>query len=92
MPGVVRADTDTAGGTIRSSGQSSVYVENKLVIVDGDPVDPHGTGEHAGATMVASGTSNTFINNKKVCFEGDTATCGHAATGSSKAYFGGIPE
>jgi uncharacterized Zn-binding protein involved in type VI secretion len=90
MPGVVRADVDTAGGTIRASGNSTVYVNNKLVIVDGDPVDPHGPGEHAGATMVASGSSNTFINNKKVCFAGDLATCGDAATGSGNAFFGGI--
>lgn len=90
MPGVVRADVDTAGGTIRASGNSTVYVNNKLVIVDGDPVDPHGTGEHAGATMVASGTSNTLIGGIPICFAGDLATCGHAATGSSDAFFGGV--
>lgn len=91
MPGVVRADVDTAGGgTIRASGNSTVYVNNKLVIVDGDPVDSHGSGEHAGATMVASSTSNTFINNIAVCFKGDLATCGDPATGSDDAFFGGI--
>ena len=85
MKGICR-DNDTAGGDLIPT-QDFVFVDGNLVIVDNDPVQGHGVGEHAGPTMIAS-TANVFINNIAVCNEGDSATCGHLATGSSNVFVG----
>ena len=60
MKGICR-DNDTAGGDLIPT-QDFVFVDGNLVIVDNDPVQGHGVGEHAGPTMIAS-TANVFINN-----------------------------
>ena len=85
MPGISR-DNDTAGGDLIPS-QSTVKVNNELVIVHGDAVAGHGPGEHAGPTMVA-GSNKVFIGRIAVCNAGDLATCGHAATGSGDVNVG----
>ena len=85
MKGICR-DNDTAGGDLIPT-QDFVFVDGNLVIVDNDPVQGHGVGEHSGPTMIAS-TANVFINNIRVCKAGDLATCGHPATGSSTVLIG----
>jgi uncharacterized Zn-binding protein involved in type VI secretion len=87
MPGVCR-DNDTAGGDLIPS-QTTVYVDNELVILDGDDVEGHGVGEHAGPTMVASINTTVRIGGKLVCVAGDEATCGDVATGSDRVSIAG---
>ncbi len=76
---------DLAGGALVPS-QSTVYFNGKLVIVDGDAVQPHGIGPHAAATV--SGTSSVKIGGKAIVKTGDTASCGDIATGSSTVIIG----
>jgi len=85
MPGICR-DNDTAGGDLIPS-QTTVYANGEEVIVDGDSVADHGPGLHAGPTMEA-GSNSVYIGGIAVCNAEDTATCGHAATGSSDVFVG----
>lgn len=81
MPGVSR-DSDTAGGDLIPS-QSTVKINNELVIVDGDSVAGHGDFPHIPQTISASINSTVKIGNKSIVVAGDTADiCGDAATGS----------
>jgi len=86
MPGICRDGVDAAGGALIKT-QTTVFANNNLVIVHGDPVTPHGPGLHAGPTMIA-GSDNVFIGGIAVCNAGDLATCGHAASGSSDVFVG----
>jgi len=87
MPGISR-DNDSAGGDLIPS-QSSVYANNEEVIVNGDGVAPHAPliPPHISASMVA-GSNKVFVENKAVVNAGDSATCGHAASGSSDVFVG----
>ena len=88
MPGISR-DNDTAGGDLIPS-QSTVKVNNELVIVHGDKVEPHDPGgvhSTPQPTMIA-GSNNVFIGGKAVVNAGDAATCGHLATGSGDVSVG----
>ena len=81
MPGIARAGTDTAGGTIAGAVVPGVRVNGSPVAVQGATVAPHGGGGHGSATM--SGASGTVrAGGHFVCRAGDLATCGHVATGS----------
>tara|TARA_B100001964_G_C14096179_1_gene537112 strand:- start:497 stop:760 length:264 start_codon:yes stop_codon:yes gene_type:complete len=86
MPGICRDGVDAAGGALIKT-QTTVFANNNLVIVHGDPVTAHGPGLHAGPTMIA-GSDNVFIGGIAVCNAGDLATCGHAASGSSDVFVG----
>ena len=56
MPGIhIDGHTRVCGATTTVSGQSNVYVETKLVSVDGDP-NSHGAG------ALSAGSNNVFIN------------------------------
>ena len=81
MPGIVRKESDSAGGPL-SSGSNDVYANNKKVARIGDSVTGHGRGRHGGPVM-AEGASTVFANNIPVSRAGDKADCGHNATGSS---------
>lgn len=85
MPGISR-DIDTAGGDLIPS-QATVFANSELVIVNGDEVKNHGSGDHAAATMIA-GSNNVFIGGVAVVNAGDLATCGDAATGSANVKVG----
>ena len=85
MPGISR-DNDTAVGDLIPS-QTTVFANNKLVIVDGDDVAGHGPGAHASPTMIA-GSNNVFIGGVAVVNAGDLATCGDASTGSANVNVG----
>lgn len=82
MHGIACKTLDTAGGVQLAGQQDFVFVEGHLVVLKGDPVQPHGSGEHGGPVM-AEGSPFVFINGIPVCREGHLATCGHASTGSS---------
>jgi uncharacterized Zn-binding protein involved in type VI secretion len=87
MPGVSR-DNDTAGGDLIPS-QSTVTVENQLVIVDKDGVAGHGPPPHIPQTISATINSNVYIGSKLVVVQGDPAdVCGEPATGSGTVTIG----
>jgi uncharacterized Zn-binding protein involved in type VI secretion len=80
-------DSDTAGGDIIAS--ASVTKFNDLaVVLDNDAVVGHGPGEHGGPTIPAGINTKVKVEDKLVVVAGDTATCGHAATGSSDVNIG----
>lgn len=68
MPAAHRQDDSRAcGATTIVSGQATVFVNNKLWAVAGDP-NTHGSG-----ALIASG-STVRINNKLVIINGDSAS------------------
>lgn len=73
MPGAHRhQDTRRCDGTTNVTGQTNVFVNNKLWAVEGDQCLAHGPG---GALRQIYGAGNVYINNKKViCALGDTAS------------------
>jgi uncharacterized Zn-binding protein involved in type VI secretion len=87
MAGVSR-NNDTAGGDLIPS-QATVFVNEELVIVDGDGVAAHGLSPHTAQT-ISSGTQSTVsINGIDIVVVGDTAdVCGEVATGSSTVTIG----
>jgi len=87
MPGVSR-DNDTAGGDLIPS-QTTVFVNNELVIVNGDGVADHGNNEHNAQTISATINSTVQIGEIAVVIAGDPAdVCGEAATGSPDVKIG----
>lgn len=84
MAGVVRKDTDSAGG-ILIGGSSNVFCENHPVVRIGDAVQGHGSGPHSSPKM-NQGSPNVFVNGIPLCRAGDTASCGHTASGSSTVF------
>lgn len=82
MPGITVKTEDAAGGTQLAGGQDFVTVDGKLVVLLGDPVQPHPVGPpHSAAPKMAEGCSWLLINGKQVCREGHKADCGHPTTG-----------
>ena len=87
MPGVAR-NNDTAGGDLIPS-QSTVKVNNELVIIDNDGVAGHGPPPHIPQTLPASINTTVKVANKNVCVTGDPASvCGEPATGSGDVSIG----
>lgn len=78
--GVAVRQKDSAGGTQLGGGQDFFFVEGREVILVGDPVQPHGEGEHGGPVM-AEGSGWFYIKGISVCREGHRASCGHPTTG-----------
>ena len=95
MPACHRmGDANNAGGVVTSIPQSTVYVNNKLVVVDGSTGTSHPPcptpGIHcAGAWATANGNSTVKIGGIPVNSLGDADTCGHSrATGSGNVNIG----
>ena len=87
MPGVSR-DNDKAGGDLIPS-QSTVKVDDELVIVDGDGVAGHGIAPHIPQTISADLNTTVSIGGKNIVVAGDDAdVCGELATGSSTVKIG----
>lgn len=86
MPGIVCKEVDSAGGAQLAGGQSKVRIRGQLVVVLGDPVEPHPIGPPHDTNPVMAEASTRFrIQGKQVCREGDAANCGHKSTG--RAFF-----
>ena len=89
MPYFVARDPDTASGDLIPS-TSDIFVEDELVILNGDSVASHGSGSHGSATVNVTFTSDVFGNGKLVAVgydagppaTGDKATCNHELTSS----------
>lgn len=79
-------DANTAGGRILGSVQGMVFINGRLVSVDGSPVSGHGRGIHSNP-VTSSGSHKVFINNIPVNRQGDPDTCGHVrATASTNIH------
>lgn len=87
MPGIARVSQDTAGGLITGNLAPTVFVNGKPIAVLGAAITGHGSGPHAAPTLV-QGSATVFAHGQPVSRAGDTASCGHAATGSSDTFAG----
>ena len=81
MPGIVCKAVDSAGGAQIAGGQSKVRIRGQLVVVLGDPVEPHGIPPHSPMPVMVQASTQFRIQGKQVCREGDAASCGHTSTG-----------
>ena len=73
------------------ASQSKVTADGIACVVQGDGVTPHPPNPtlppHANATM-AGASSKVFLGGEAAVRSGDAATCGHAASGSGKVFWG----
>lgn len=84
MAGVSVCNIDSAGGTIRSRGNTTGFYRGNPIAVVGDPVDSHGRSPHDSPVMI-TGSNKGFIKGIPLVMEGSLASCGHTATGRPDA-------
>ena len=91
MPNAQRnGDANTGGGVINSIPQSTVFVNSKLVSVNGSKGTGHGIGIHAAnAWDTANGSSTVFAGGIAINRTGDADTCAHTRAGGSDDVFVG---
>ena len=79
-------DANSGGGTIGAVTNNKVYVNNKLISIDGSIVTSHGSfpNVHAGATT-ANGSSTVKVGGLGVNKENDADSCGHVRIGGSSS-------
>ena len=83
-------DSNDGGGVINSIPQSTVFVNSKLVSVNGSKGTGHGIGIHAAnAWDTANGSSTVFAGGIAINRTGDADTCTHARAGGSDDVFVG---
>ena len=83
-------DANTGGGVINSIPQSTVFVNSKLVSVNGSKGTGHGIGIHAAnAWDTANGSSTVSAGGIAINRTGDADTCTHARAGGSDDVFVG---
>lgn len=90
MPAIQRLnDSNDAGGAITVIAQSTVFVNNLQVSIDGSSGTTHApcsifAPQHcAGNWFTAGGASNVYINGVQVNYTTNTDTCGHVRVGGS---------
>ena len=78
-------DSNDGGGVINSIPQSTVFVNSKLVSVNGSTGTGHPVGppHSAGTWKTANGSSTVFAGGIAVNRTGDADTCLHARVGGS---------
>ena len=92
MPKAQRnGDANTAGGVINSIPQSTVFVNSKLVSVNGSVGTGHPTGptHSAGTWKTANGSSTVSAGGIAINRTGDADTCEHTRAGGSDDVFVG---
>jgi len=84
-------DSNDGGGVINSIPQSTVFVNSKLVSVDGSVGTGHPTGppHSAGTWKTANGSSTVFAEKIAINRTGDADTCEHTRAGGSDDVFVG---
>ena len=84
-------DANSAGGVINSIPQSTVFVNSKLVSVNGSIGTGHPVGppHSAGTWKTANGSSTVFAGGIAVNRTGDADTCTHPRVGGSSDVFVG---
>jgi hypothetical protein len=83
---------DYPAAATNSDGNSSVYANNILVLVNGSTVQPHVPrrgGYVHDPTATANGSSSVFAHGVEVNFTDNPDTCGHARIGGSDDVFVG---
>ena len=82
-------DSNDGGGVINSIPQSTVFVNSKLVSVDGSVGTGHPTGppHSAGTWKTANGSSTVFAEKIAINRTGDADTCEHTRAGGSDDVF-----
>ena len=91
MPKAQRnGDANTGGGVINSIPQSTVFVNSKLVSVNGSKGTGHGIGIHAvNAWETDNGSETVFAGGIAINRTGDADTCAHTRAGGSDDVFVG---
>ena len=84
-------DANDGGGVINSIPQSTVFVNSKLVSVDGSIGTGHPSGppHSAGTWKTANGSSTVFAGGIAINRTGDADTCTHTRIGGSDNVFVG---
>jgi hypothetical protein len=84
-------DSNDGGGKITSIPQSTVFVNSKLVSVDGSVGTGHPTGppHSAGTWKTANGSSTVFAGGIAINRTNDADTCEHTREGGSSDVFVG---
>tara|TARA_A100000164_G_scaffold307325_1_gene284021 strand:- start:400 stop:678 length:279 start_codon:yes stop_codon:yes gene_type:complete len=84
-------DSNDGGGVINSIPQSTVFVNSKLVSVNGSVGTGHPTGptHSAGTWKTANGSSTVFAEKIAINRTGDADTCEHTRAGGSDDVFVG---
>ena len=84
-------DSNDGGGVINSIPQSTVFVNSKLVSVNGSVGTGHPTGptHSAGTWKTANGSSTVFAEKVAINRTGDADTCEHTRAGGSDDVFVG---
>ena len=84
-------DANTGGGVINSVPQSTVFVNSKLVSVNGSIGTGHPVGppHSAGTWKTANGSSTVFAGGIAINRTGDADTCAHTREGGSSDVFVG---
>lgn len=75
---------------VNAENNSKVYVQSKLVIVEGDSITPHTRiieEHHTHGGVVISSTNKVYISGKKAAQIGDSITCGDMVAQSSNKVF-----
>ena len=84
-------DSNDGGGVINSIPQSTVFVNSKLVSVNGSIGTGHPVGppHSAGTWKTANGSSTVFAEKIAINRTGDADTCEHTRAGGSDDVFVG---
>ena len=84
-------DSNDGGGVINSIPQSTVFVNSKLVSVNGSTGTgyPVGPPHSAGTWKTANGSSTVFAGGIAINRTGDADTCTHTRAGGSDDVFVG---
>ena len=84
-------DSNDGGGVINSIPQSTVFVNSKLVSVNGSVGTGHPTGptHSAGTWKTANGSSTVSAGGIAINRTGDADTCEHTRAGGSGDVFVG---
>jgi len=92
MPAIQRmGDSNDGGGAINNIPQTTVFVNNKLVVVEGSlgtshvpcPIPPH----CAGQWQTVATQTTTIVENKRVVLTTDADSCTHVRIGGSPDTF-----
>jgi uncharacterized Zn-binding protein involved in type VI secretion len=89
MPAVQRVGDSDSGGGVIIGGVPTVFVNNRPISVNGDPVTGHfpfGIVHGSPCTMQQQ-NSTVFANNILVVITGDADTCGHSRLNGSPDVF-----
>ena len=84
-------DSNDGGGVINSIPQSTVFVNSKLVSVNGSTGTGHPSGppHSAGTWKTANGSETVFAGGIAINRTGDADTCAHTRAGGSDDVFVG---